>query len=116
MMLFSNNVCLYINITALGMQHTINKVINDSYSGVVCDSYGSKLKYYKLAIGGDTKFTVLYVDFDISETHVANTNMEGGIRPPSYIETSHTHIHTHINMHLVIFLHRFEICNIGCWK
>ena len=82
---------LYINITAFGMQHTINQVINDSYSGVVCESSGSKLKYYKLAIGGDTKFTMLYVDFDISETHVANTNMEGGIRPPSYIETAHTH-------------------------
>ena len=69
------------------MQHTIDKVIFDEDSGVVCDLYGSKQKYNKLAIGGDTKFTMLYVDFNIFGSRFANTIMEGGIRPPSYINT-----------------------------
>ena len=65
------------------MQCTINQVISNEDSGSSCNQWTSKEKYNVLAIGGDTKFTMLYVDFKIFGQRFANTIMEGGVRPPS---------------------------------
>ena len=68
---------------ATTMQYTFNHVISEEDSGSVCNQWRSKQRYNILAIGGDTKFTMLYVDFEIFGSRFANTIMEGGVRPPS---------------------------------
>ena len=68
------------------MQCTINNVIADEDTTQFCDQWNSKHKYNKLAIGGATKFELLYIDFEIFGTRFDNTIMEGGIRPPNLIQ------------------------------
>ena len=61
----------------------MDKEINESNSGSYCDQWGSKLKYNKLALGGDTKFQMLYVDMEIFGARFSDKMIEGGVRPPS---------------------------------
>ena len=65
------------------MQCTMDKVINSSYSGSYCSQWKSKQKYNELAIGGDSKFELLYIDFEIISNIFYN---EGGVRPPNLIQ------------------------------
>ena len=67
------------------MDCTMSLVIGDEYSGSFCNQWRSKQRYNKLALGGDTKFVLLYVDFEIFGTRFANKNIEGGVRPPSLV-------------------------------
>ena len=46
-----------------GMQYTFDKIIFNEYSGIKCNQWDSKNKYNVLAIGGDTRFSLLYIDF-----------------------------------------------------
>ena len=68
------------------MQCTINKVMSDENSGLFCDQWRSKHKYNELAIGGDTKFDLLYVDFKIFGDRFDNELVEGGVRPPNLLQ------------------------------
>ena len=77
-------ICTQSSILAPTMQCTFDEVIFNKNSGIFCDQWKSKQKYNVLAIGGDTKFTMLYVDFEIFGSRFANAIMEGGVRPPSF--------------------------------
>ena len=54
-------------------------------SDTACDQYDSKDKYSKLAIGGATKFEILYVDLRNSVENYPNSNQEGAVRPPCLV-------------------------------
>ena len=58
------------------MQCTINNVISDEDTTQFCDQWISKRKYNKLAIGGETKFELLYIDFEIFGSRFDNTIMD----------------------------------------
>ena len=66
------------------MQYTIDAVLG-STSITNCDQWDSKFIYNVLPIGGNTKFSLLYIDFRNSiETNIALYNKidEGSVRPP----------------------------------
>ena len=68
------------------MTCTIDKVISGEYTSSNCDQWKSKAKYNKLALGGATKFELLYVDFEIVNDRYANELIEGGVRPPNLVQ------------------------------
>ena len=86
---------IFVLYTAPKMQCTMNKIINSSDSGSFCDQWQSKRKYYSLAIGGDTKFELLYIDFKIFGDRFANELLEGGVRPPNLIQAGITQENNH---------------------
>ena len=83
--LFSQNLNnLHLKIyTAPIMQCTLDKLISDQNSGSFCNQWSSKHKYNKLAIGGDTEFELLYIDYKIFGDRFANQLLEGSVRPPN---------------------------------
>ena len=76
-----NEYCISPKMTC-----TIDNVISAEYNSLNCDQWKSKLKYNKLALGGDTKFELLYVDLEIFIARFANKYIEGGVRPPNLIQ------------------------------
>ena len=54
-----------------------------SPSVLQCDQYDDKNEYPALAIGGLTKFTLLYADFRYGAEDFPNYSFEGNVRAPS---------------------------------
>ena len=72
--------------TAPGMQHTIDIENSNLDTGFNCDKWGSKARYSALAMGGQTLFELLYLDYSFKPEfaiRAVDSFMEGGVRPPS---------------------------------
>eukprot|EP01084_Bolivina_argentea_P003547 6673_1 len=75
-----NNFCI-----SSGMECTF---INHGFSTSItqCDQFDHQNSYPALALGGNTKFTLLYVDFRNGAVDYPNHVFEGSVRPPLITE------------------------------
>ena len=65
------------------MQYTFHNTPGFPSKEGPCDPFASKDKYSAIALGGDTKFTLLYIDLRNNIDSYPFTIQEGSVRPPS---------------------------------
>ena len=66
------------------MQCTFGKTSGFPSNEGLCNDFISKDKFAAIALGGSTKFKLLYIDLRNRIESYPNSVQEGAVRPPSY--------------------------------